>query len=91
MRDKVRNGTIAIDLARPVPFVGHMIADLLGSSVAILPFIIVILPLVLVASGTVSYTHLDVYKRQRLRCPCWAWASCGCSKVIIPHFVNAKR
>lgn len=51
MRDKVRNGTIAIDLARPVPFVGHMIADLLGSSVAILPFIIVILPLVLVAGG----------------------------------------
>lgn len=51
IHERVRDGKIAIELARPVPFVGYMIADQIGSTIAVLPFIALALPLALVAGG----------------------------------------
>ena len=45
LADRVQEGTIAMELARPVPFLGQMVAAQLGDNAAGLPLIAVALPL----------------------------------------------
>jgi ABC-2 type transport system permease protein len=51
IQERVREGTIALDLGRPVGFVEQMIAHQLGHTVAILPFAILVFPLAVLVGG----------------------------------------
>ncbi len=47
LQDRVRDGTVAFDLARPLSFMGQMLAQQVGSTAGMAPFVIVALPLAL--------------------------------------------
>jgi ABC-type uncharacterized transport system permease subunit len=49
--DRIRQGLIALDLARPVPFLGQLVAYQIGGTVALLPFLLVAAPLAFLAGG----------------------------------------
>lgn len=49
--DRIRTGTIAIDLARPVPFLQQMLAGKAGSTCAMVPFVLLALPFALLLGG----------------------------------------
>lgn len=53
IQDRVREGKIALDLARPVPFMGQMFAHQLGGTVSYLPFVLLAIPFALVMGGFV--------------------------------------
>jgi ABC-type uncharacterized transport system permease subunit len=45
LQGRIREGQIAIDLARPVPFLGQLVAQQLGATAALLPFLALALPI----------------------------------------------
>lgn len=51
--DRVRDGSIALDLARPLPFLGQLIAHQLGNTASLLPFTLLAVPLALLIGGLV--------------------------------------
>lgn len=48
---RVRDGLIALDLARPAPFLGQLLAHQIGGTAAALPFLLVAGPLALLLGG----------------------------------------
>lgn len=53
IQERVREGTIALDLARPVPFLGQLLAHQLGATASYLPFVLLAVPLAFVLGGFV--------------------------------------
>jgi ABC-2 type transport system permease protein len=51
IEERVYNGQIAVDLARPVPFLGQMLASQIGVTAGQLPFIAIAFPLAVVLGG----------------------------------------
>jgi ABC-type uncharacterized transport system permease subunit len=51
IQERIREGQIALDLARPVPFLGQLLANQLGTTAAFAPFVLVAVPLALLAGG----------------------------------------
>ena len=51
IQERIREGQIALDLARPVPFLGQLLANQLGATAAFAPFVFVALPLALFVGG----------------------------------------
>jgi viologen exporter family transport system permease protein len=51
VQQRVREGQIAVDLARPVPFPGQMVAQHVGGTIGVLPLVAVALPVALVAGS----------------------------------------
>ena len=51
LHERVRNGLIALDLARPTPFLGQLMAHQIGGTFALLPFMLVTVPLGLLVGG----------------------------------------
>ena len=48
---RVREGQIAVDLARPVPFPGQMVAQHVGGTIGVLPLVAIALPFAFVAGS----------------------------------------
>jgi ABC-2 type transport system permease protein len=53
IQERVHEGTIALDLARPVPFLGQLLAIQLGATASYLPFVLLAVPLAFVLGGFV--------------------------------------
>src|SRR4051794_33707545 len=51
VRDRVREGQVALDLARPVPFVNQLLAHQVGATVSVIPFVMLALPFALFLGG----------------------------------------
>jgi ABC-type uncharacterized transport system permease subunit len=51
IQERIREGQIALDLARPVPFLGQLLANQLGATAAFTPFVLVAVPLALFIGG----------------------------------------
>lgn len=51
IEERIRDGTVAIDLARPVPFLPQMLAQQVGETAGLLPFVAVALPVALLVGG----------------------------------------
>ncbi len=51
IQERVHDGTIALDLARPVPFLGQLLAHQLGGTAAYLPFVLLAVPFAFVLGG----------------------------------------
>jgi ABC-2 type transport system permease protein len=51
LQERVRKGDIALDIAKPISFVGQFLARQLGTSLSMIPFAILMLPLVWLAGG----------------------------------------
>jgi viologen exporter family transport system permease protein len=51
LQQRVREGQIAVDLARPVPFPGQMVAQHLGETIGVAPLVLIALPVALVAGS----------------------------------------
>jgi ABC-2 type transport system permease protein len=51
LRNRIREGLIALDLARPVPFLSQMAAHQLGATASVVPFLILTLPVALLVGG----------------------------------------
>jgi ABC-type uncharacterized transport system permease subunit len=53
IQERVSDGLIALDLARPVPFLGQLLAHQLGATASYLPFVLLAVPLAFVLGGFV--------------------------------------
>lgn len=53
IQERVRDGKIALDLARPVPFLGQLLALQVGGTVSRLPFLLLAVPLAFALGGFV--------------------------------------
>ncbi len=53
IRERVQKGQIALDMARPAPFLGQLLAHQLGGTAALLPFVLLAVPLAFVVGGLV--------------------------------------
>lgn len=53
IQDRVREGKIALDLARPVPFLGQLLAHQVGGTASLLPFVLLAVPLAFALGGFV--------------------------------------
>jgi ABC-2 type transport system permease protein len=53
IQERVYDGKIALDLARPVPFLGQLLAHQLGSTASYLPFVLLAVPFAFVFGGFV--------------------------------------
>ena len=51
IQERIREGQIALDLARPVPFLGQLLANQVGTTAAFAPFVLLAVPLALVVGG----------------------------------------
>jgi ABC-2 type transport system permease protein len=51
IQERISEGQIALDLARPVPFLGQLLANQLGATAAFAPFVFVAVPLALFLGG----------------------------------------
>jgi ABC-2 type transport system permease protein len=51
LEERVREGTLALELARPAPFLGQMVAAQIGDTAAGLPLVVVALPLAYLLGG----------------------------------------
>jgi ABC-type uncharacterized transport system permease subunit len=51
VQQRVREGQIAVDLARPVPFPGQMVAQQIGGTIGVLPLVAVALPVAFIAGS----------------------------------------
>jgi ABC-type uncharacterized transport system permease subunit len=51
IQERISEGQIALDLARPVPFLGQLMANQLGATAAFAPFVVLALPLALFVGG----------------------------------------
>ncbi len=58
IRERVREGKIALDLARPAPFLGQLLAHQLGGTASLLPFVLLAVPLAFELGGLVSPASL---------------------------------
>lgn len=59
IQERVREGQIALDLARPVPFLGQLLAHQLGGTASLLPFVLLAFPLAFVLGGLVPPASLS--------------------------------
>lgn len=59
VQGRVRDGTIALDLARPVPFLGQLLAHQLGATASYLPFVLLAVPFAFVFGGFVLPASLS--------------------------------
>jgi ABC-2 type transport system permease protein len=59
IQERVQEGTIALDLARPVPFIGQLLALQLGATVSYLPFLVLAIPFVFALGGFVPPASLS--------------------------------
>jgi ABC-type uncharacterized transport system permease subunit len=59
LQERVRDGKIALDLARPVPFLGQLLAHQLGGTLSYLPFVLLAVPFALVLGGFVPPASLS--------------------------------
>ena len=53
IQDRVREGKIALDLTRPVPFLGQLLAHQVGGTASLLPFVLLAVPLAFALGGFV--------------------------------------
>jgi len=53
IQERVHDGKIALDLARPVPFLGQLLAHQLGATASYLPFVLLAVPFAFVLGGFV--------------------------------------
>ncbi len=53
LQDRVSEGKIALDLARPVPFLGQLLAHQVGGTASLFPFVLLAVPLALALGGFV--------------------------------------
>src|SRR5919199_4254757 len=53
IQGQVRSGQIALELARPVPFLGQLLAHQVGATASWLPFVVLAVPLGFVLGGIV--------------------------------------
>jgi ABC-2 type transport system permease protein len=51
IQERIREGQIAVDLARPVPFLGQLLANQVGGTLAVAPFAALAFPLALLVGG----------------------------------------
>jgi ABC-2 type transport system permease protein len=51
IQERVHEGTIALDLARPIPFLGQLLAIQLGATASYLPFVLLAVPFAFVLGG----------------------------------------
>lgn len=51
IQQRMREGQIALDLARPVPFLGQLLANQVGTTAAFAPFMLLAVPLALIVGG----------------------------------------
>ncbi len=51
IQDRVDDGKIALDLARPVPFLGQLLAHQVGGTLSLLPFVLLAVPFALSLGG----------------------------------------
>ena len=51
IQERIREGQIALDLARPVPFLGQLLANQVGTTAAFAPFVLIAVPLALIVGG----------------------------------------
>ena len=51
IQERIREGQIALDLARPVPFLGQLLANQVGGTAAFAPFMLLAVPLALFVGG----------------------------------------
>src|SRR5438132_9166511 len=51
IQERIREGQIALDLARPVPFLGQLLANQVGTTAAFAPFVLLAVPLALIVGG----------------------------------------
>src|SRR4051812_27841984 len=51
IQERIREGKIALDLARPVPFLGQLLANQVGVTAAFAPFVLLAVPLALIVGG----------------------------------------
>jgi ABC-type uncharacterized transport system permease subunit len=51
IQERISEGLIAIDLARPAPFLGQLLANQLGATAAFAPFVVLAVPLALFVGG----------------------------------------
>jgi ABC-2 type transport system permease protein len=58
LQERVQDGKIALDLARPVPFLGQLLAHQLGGTLSYLPFVLLAAPFALVLGGSVPPVSL---------------------------------
>ena len=53
LQDRMSEGTIALDLARPAPFLGQLLAHQLGGTISYLPFVLLAVPFAVVLGAFV--------------------------------------
>lgn len=51
IQERIREGQIAVDLARPAPFLGQLLANQVGGTLAVAPFAALAFPLALLVGG----------------------------------------
>jgi ABC-2 type transport system permease protein len=51
IQERVHDGKIALDLARPIPFLGQLLAHQLGGTISYLPFVLLAMPLAFALGG----------------------------------------
>lgn len=51
VRERLRDGQIALDLARPIPFLGQLLAHQVGATAASFPFVVLALPVAVLLGG----------------------------------------
>ena len=59
IQERVHDGKIALDLARPVPFLGQLLAHQLGATASYLPFVFLAVPFALAVGGFVPPASLS--------------------------------
>ena len=59
IQERVHDGKIALDLARPVPFLGQLLAHQLGATASYLPFVVLAVPFAFVLGGFVPPASLS--------------------------------
>jgi ABC-type uncharacterized transport system permease subunit len=59
IQERVHEGTIALDLARPVPLLGQLLALQLGATASYLPFVLLAVPFAYVLGGIVPPASLS--------------------------------
>ena len=67
IQERVHDGKIALDLARPVPFLGQLLAHQLGATSSYLPFVLLAVPFAFVLGGFV--------RRSRGSPACSTWSA----------------
>ncbi len=51
LQQRVRTGQVALDLARPIGFIGQLVAQQIGITLSLVPFVVIALPIAVVLGG----------------------------------------